>query len=170
MEEIAYYDYLTGLPNRRFFFEHAFLLLENSKRYKSPLVLLLMDIDSFKRINDTYGHEAGDVVLRNFADILRKNVRQSDLPARFGGEEFALLMPNTNLQQGKVVAERIRTNFQNSCIVYNNIEMGATISGGLVFFVPEVENIDDLIRRADEALYRAKELGKNRIEVYKPKE
>lgn len=166
LEQLAYYDPLTGLPNRRFFFDHASLLLESSKRYGTPLSLLVMDIDHFKRINDTYGHEAGDLILKNFANILRKSIRQSDLPARLGGEEFVLLMPNTNLQQGKVAAERIRVNFQNSFIVYEEKEIRATLSGGLAGYTPGVDKIDDLIKMADEALYRAKDLGRNRIEVY----
>ncbi len=165
LEQLAYYDPLTGLPNRRFFFDHASLILESSKRYGNPLSLLIIDIDHFKKINDTYGHEAGDLVLKSFADILRKNIRQSDLPARLGGEEFVLLMPNTNLQQGKVVAERIRVGFQNSLIVYEEREIKATLSGGLASFNASVESIDDLIRMADEALYKAKESGRNRIEV-----
>ena len=169
LEELAYYDPLTGLPNRRFFFDHANLILESAKRYRTPLTLLLMDLDHFKNVNDTYGHEAGNVVLKNFADVLRKSSRKSDLPARLGGEEFALLMPNTDLQQGRVVAERIRQEFQNSIIVYEGREIKMTLSGGLASYGPDVEGIDDLIRMADEALYKAKELGRNRIEVYEPK-
>ncbi len=166
LEQLAYYDPLTGLPNRRFFFDHANLILENSKRYGNPLTLLIIDIDHFKKINDTYGHEAGDLVLKSFADILRKSIRQSDLPARSGGEEFLILMPNTNLSQGKVVAERIRTKFQNSLIVYEGKEIRATLSGGLASYKEGVETVDDLTRMADKALYKAKELGRNRIEVY----
>ncbi len=166
LEQLAYYDPLTGLPNRRFFFDHANLIFENSKRYGTPFSLLVMDIDFFKKINDTYGHDAGDLVLKSFADVLRKSIRQSDLPARFGGEEFVLLMSNTNLQQAKVVAERIRTNFQNSLIVYEGNEIKATLSGGLASFPAGVEKIDELIKMADEALYKAKESGRNRIEVY----
>ncbi len=169
LEELAYYDPLTGLPNRRFFFEHANLILESAKRYKNHFALLLMDLDHFKKINDVYGHEAGDLLLKSFADVLRKNSRKSDLPARLGGEEFVLLMPNTNVQQGKVVAERIRQQFQNSVVVHRGVEINTTLSGGLASFVPGVEEIDDLIRMADEALYKAKELGRNRIEVYEPK-
>ncbi len=169
LEELAFYDPLTGLPNRRFFFDHASLILESVKRYRTPLTLLLMDLDHFKNVNDTYGHEAGDVVLKNFADVLRKSSRKSDLPARLGGEEFALLMPNTDLQQGRVVAERTRQEFQNSIIVYEGREIKMTLSGGLASYGPDVEGIDDLIRMADEALYKAKELGRNRIEVYEPK-
>lgn len=169
LEELAYYDPLTGLPNRRFFFDHANLILESAKRYRTPLTLLLIDLDHFKKINDTYGHEAGDLLLKNFAEVLKKNSRKSDLPARLGGEEFALLMPNTDLHQGKVVAERIRQCFQNSVIVYRGVEVKTTLSGGLASYGPGVENIDDLIRMADEALYKAKNLGRNRVEVYEPK-
>ncbi len=168
LEELAYYDTLTGLPNRRFFYEHANLLFENAKRYKTPISLLVMDIDHFKKINDTYGHDAGDLVLKNFADIVRKNIRQSDLPARFGGEEFVLLLPNTTLSQAKAVAERIRKAFENSVVIYRGQEVRTTLSGGLAEFREGMENIDELIRLADMALYRAKELDRNRIEAYEP--
>ncbi len=166
LEQLAYYDPLTGLPNRRFFFDHANLILESSKRYRNPISLLIIDIDHFRKINDTYGHEAGDIVLKSFADILKKTIRQSDLAARLGGEEFVLLMPNATLQQGKVMAERVRVSFQNSLIVYEEKEIRATLSVGLASFKSGIESIDDLIRMADEALYKAKELGRNRIEVY----
>lgn len=166
LEELAYYDPLTGLPNRRFFFNHASLLLENARRYQTPMSLLIMDIDFFKKLNDTYGHEAGDMVLKSFANLLRKGIRHSDLAARFGGEEFVLLMPNTNLHQAKAVAERIRTNFKDSLLVYEGQEIRATLSGGLVAFSGGAEGVDDLIRMADEALYIAKNSGRDRIEVY----
>ncbi len=168
LEEFAYYDPLTKLPNRRFFFDQASFMLEGSKRYGNPLSLLVMHIDYFKNIKDTYGNKAFDLVLKSFADILRRNIRQSDLPARSGEEEFVLLMPNIDLQQGKVVAERIRTALQDSLIVHEGKEIRATLSGGLASYKEGVETIDDLIRMADEALYKAKELGRNRIEVYEP--
>ncbi|MFN3598269.1 MAG: diguanylate cyclase [Aquificaceae bacterium] len=169
LEQMAYYDPLTGLPNRRFFFDHARILFENSKRYGTDLSVLIMDLDYFKRINDTYGHDAGDLILKSFADVIRKNTRHSDLPARFGGEEFVLLMPNTSLQQAKIVAEKIRLSFQNSHVVYKEEKIGTTLSGGLASFTSKVESIDDLIKMADEALYRAKELGRNRVEAYELK-
>ena len=169
LEQLAYYDPLTGMPNRRFFFDQTAILMENAKRYGMPLSLLVMDIDHFKKINDTYGHDAGDLVLKSFAEILRKSIRHADLPARFGGEEFVLLMPNTNLQQAKVVAERIRSNFQNSVVVYQGQEISTTVSGGLATYTPGVQSIDELIKMADEALYEAKRGGRNRIEVYKAK-
>ncbi|MDW8294186.1 MAG: GGDEF domain-containing protein [Aquificaceae bacterium] len=166
LEELAYHDPLTGLPNRRFFFDHASLLLENARRYGTPMSLLIMDIDFFKKINDTYGHEAGDMVLRNFANLLKKGIRHSDLPARLGGEEFALLMPNTDLHQAKTVAERIRRSLKDSPLVYEGQEIRATLSGGLVAFSGSVKGVDELIRMADEALYTAKNSGRDRIEVY----
>jgi diguanylate cyclase (GGDEF)-like protein len=168
LQELAYYDTLTGLPNRRFFFEHASLIFEEVKRYEKPLSLLVMDIDYFKRINDTYGHDVGDLVLKTFADVLRGIVRQSDICARFGGEEFVVLLPNTDLEGAKVLAERIRTAVAKNPVEHGSIVIVFTVSIGASQYRKGMQNIDELIKEADIALYRAKEGGRNRVEVFIP--
>jgi len=170
LQELAYYDPLTGLPNRRFFFEHASLIFEEVKRYEKPLSLLVMDIDHFKKINDTYGHDVGDVVLKTFAGVLRGIVRQSDICARFGGEEFVVLLPNTNLEGAKVLAERIRTTVAKNMVEHGSIVIVFTVSIGASQYRKGMQNIDELIKEADIALYRAKEEGRNRVEVFIPDE
>lgn len=170
LQELAYYDPLTGLPNRRFFFEHANLIFEEAKRYEKPLSLLVMDIDHFKKINDTYGHDVGDLILKTFANVLRGIVRQSDICARFGGEEFVVLLPNTNLEGAKVLAERIRTATAKNLVEHGSIVIVFTVSIGISQYRKGMQSIDELIKEADIALYRAKEGGRNRVEVFIPDE
>jgi len=170
LQELAYYDPLTGLPNRRFFFEHASLIFEEVKRYEKPLSLLVMDIDHFKKINDTYGHDVGDLVLKTFAGVLRGIVRQSDICARFGGEEFVVLLPNTDLEGAKVLAERIRTAVAKNMVEHGSIVIVFTVSIGISQYRKGMQSIDELIKEADIALYRAKEGGRNRVEVFIPDE
>jgi len=170
LQELAYYDPLTGLPNRRFFFEHASLIFEEVKRYEKPLSLLIMDIDRFKKINDTYGHDVGDLVLKTFAGVLRGIVRKSDICARFGGEEFVVLLPNTDLEGARVLAERIRTAVAKNPVEHDSIVIVFTVSIGVSQYRKGMQNIDELIKEADIALYRAKEGGRNRVEVFIPDE
>jgi diguanylate cyclase (GGDEF)-like protein len=168
LQELAYYDPLTGLPNRRFFFEHASLIFEEVKRHEKPLSLLSMDIDHFKKINDTYGHDVGDVVLKTFANVLRGIVRQSDICARLGGEEFVVLLPNTDLEGAKVLAERIRTAVAKNPVEHDSTVIVFTVSIGVSQYRKGMQNIYELIKEADIALYRAKEGGRNRVEVFIP--
>ena len=170
LQELAYYDPLTGLPNRRFFFEHASLIFEEVKRYEKPLSLLVMDIDHFKKINDTYGHDAGDLVLKTFADVIRGIVRKSDICARFGGEEFVVLLPNTDLEGAGVLAERIRAAVSKNPVEHGSIVIVFTVSIGISQYRKGMQSIDELIKEADIALYRAKEGGRNRVEVFIPDE
>jgi diguanylate cyclase (GGDEF)-like protein len=168
LQELAYCDPLTGLPNRRFFFEHASLIFEEVKRYEKPLSLLVMDIDYFKEINDTYGHDVGDLVLKTFADVLKGIVRKSDICARFSGEEFVVLLPNTDLEGAKVLAERIRTTVAKNPVEHGSIVIIFTVSIGASQYRKGMQSIDELIKEADIALYRAKEGGRNRVEVFIP--
>ncbi|MCC6063790.1 MAG: GGDEF domain-containing protein [Thermocrinis sp.] len=170
LQELAYYDPLTGLPNRRFFFEHASLIFEEVKRYEKPLSLLVIDIDHFKRINDTYGHDVGDLVLKTFADVLRGIVRKSDICARLGGEEFVVLLPNTDLEGARVLAERIRTAVAKNPVKHGSIVIVFTVSIGASQYRKGMQGINELIKEADIALYRAKEGGRNRVEVFIPNE
>ncbi len=167
LQEIAYVDHLTGLYNRRFFFEHIKLIIENAKRYGNIFTLVVFDIDNFKRINDNYGHDVGDKVLKEFAEILKSNVRSSDIVSRFGGEEFVVVLQNSDAESGFQVAERIRKIFEQKKFSVNDKYISTTVSGGISTYKEDVDNIDTLIKEADIALYRAKKLGKNRIVIYK---
>ncbi len=165
LEEIAYKDPLTGLFNRRFFLEHAKNIFEQAKRYGTPFSVILMDIDNFKKINDTYGHDIGDIVIQELAEIIKGASRSSDIPARWGGEEFILLLPNTDANGARLVAERIRDRFKKVSVKVGNERVNTTVSVGVSQFSGQ-ERLEDIIKEADEALYKAKRSGKDRVEVY----
>ncbi|MBI3392296.1 MAG: diguanylate cyclase [Nitrospirae bacterium] len=166
LKEMALKDSLTGILNFRGFREaldreyHAFI------RFKVPLSLLMVDIDNFKRVNDTRGHQAGDEVLRTVACLLEGDLRRSDLLARYGGEEFVILLPGTTIDRAYFKAERLRRLIEDHSFAYNGHEIGLTISAG-VSAVPMdgVKGIDDFLGMADRALYRAKRGGRNRVEI-----
>lgn len=157
---IAITDPLTGLYNRRYQMEKLQHAKNMADRYDTPFSVLIIDIDNFKRINDTCGHEVGDEVLRKLASIIRENLRSTDIPARWGGEEFLVLLNNTELQNAVITAERIRIEVEG----YEGQELPPfTISVGVAQY-EKGEDLKDLISRADTALYRAKSQGKNRVE------
>ncbi len=164
-EELAYTDPLTGLNNRRFFIENAKTIIDLSRRYGEPVSLLLLDVDNFKRINDEYGHDVGDLVLKKLAEVINKNIRSSDLPARFGGEEFVVLLPRTDEKGAVMVAERIRQDFRNSSVQVNGKEVWTSVSIG-VASLGEGEDLDTLIKKADSALYEAKGRGKDMVVTF----
>lgn len=155
---LAETDPLTGLYNRRKFTELAEIEINRSKRFNHPFILIMMDIDHFKLVNDTHGHDAGDAALQQLAQILRDNLRKVDAVARWGGEEFVILAPEINREQAMVLAERIRT-----CISGHTFAAGfhITISIGISDLIPS-DSLDTLIKRADHALYQAKFTGRNR--------
>ncbi len=166
-ENLAFTDPLTGLYNRRMFIELAKKKLNEIKRYQEPLSLIMLDIDYFKQINDTYGHDAGDIALKFLADILKRNVRASDIVARWGGEEFIILFPKTTLEQAHKVAEKIRRIVERSTIdLPNGGKLKFTVSLGVSSFSGK-EDLEELIKEADIALYEAKKRGRNRTEVYR---
>ncbi len=153
-------DSLTGLANRRFFHERLLEGMAIGARHEVPLSLLMMDLDHFKMVNDRFGHAQGDAVLRQFAQILRDNCRNEDLPARSGGEEFMLLLPLTPKDKALTSAERIRRITCEQITLPDGSPM--TVSLGVVEFRPG-ESPEHLLHRADEALYRAKKDGRNRV-------
>ena len=166
-ENLAFTDPLTGLYNRRMFLEIAKKKLSEAKRYEEPLSLIMLDIDHFKRINDTYGHDVGDIALKFLAEILKNNVRASDIVARWGGEEFIILLPKTTLEQARKVAEKIRKIIEMSTIdLPNGEKLKFTVSLGVSSFSGK-EDLEELIKEADIALYEAKRRGRNRTEVYR---
>jgi diguanylate cyclase (GGDEF)-like protein len=164
ISELANTDALTGLYNRRYIID----LLEHQKaqadRGDYGFVVCYIDLDYFKKINDRFGHSAGDMALCRVAEMARRQVRDMDYLARFGGEEFLLVLSRLNLSQGLVVAERLRRGVE-ACD-YSDIhpELRLTVSVGAAQYQPG-ESVDDTLRRADEALYRAKEKGRNRVEA-----
>jgi diguanylate cyclase (GGDEF)-like protein len=157
-------DELTGLANRRQFLSQMDAEVARSRRSGSPLAIVLADLDDFKQVNDKHGHEAGDRTLRAFADILRDAVRDIDLPVRLGGEEFAVLLPDTDLAGGANLAERIRVTLADRRIESGSDRIGVTASFGVSCF-PLAASADDLLVDADRRLYDAKRRGKNRVEV-----
>ena len=163
--EMAVTDALTGLHNRRYMESHLATLAEQASARSKPLALMLLDIDYFKSINDTFGHDAGDDVLREFATRVRESIRGVDLACRYGGEEFVVVMPETDLHVASLVAERLRRSIAGEPFVIskgtNRIEV--TISIGLTTLEHKDETVADVLKRADNALYRAKHGGRNRV-------
>lgn len=153
-------DPLTNLPNRRFFEERLSENIALARRHGQPLCLLMADLDFFKHVNDTYGHDSGDVVLQQFAEVLSTSCRLEDVAARIGGEEFVLLLPMTELENARIVAERVRSRTEKEVLLPDNKLQTASI--GLAQLAPD-ETQESFIKRADEALYRAKTSGRNRV-------
>jgi len=165
LEEMAITDGLTGIPNYRFFIEKLEEEVRRSQRYKTPFTLLLLDLDNFKDVNDTYGHRHGDYVLKMVAERLQDGLRETDLLARYGGDEFVLLVMQTEVEGGRKVANQILERLRKP-ITTDSIEHSIKASIGMVSFDSEQSrSTDDLIVEADNALYRAKESGGNRIFV-----
>ena len=165
---LATTDGLTGLYNRRRFMELAQKELEKSSRYGTPFSVITFDADKFKRINDTYGHDSGDLVLKNIADTTRKEMREIDFPARLGGEEFAVGLPHTDLSGAAILAERLRAAFSLATVTTADGEVITyTVSLG-VACCPGNRTLDRgiLMKQADTALYKAKEAGRNRVEIH----
>lgn len=158
-------DGLTGLVNRRAFDEHLKRLLNETDRFGQPLALILADIDHFKRINDTWGHEAGDDVLRQVSKKLVAGVRNVDVVARYGGEEFAILLPQTSLAGATDLADRLRHAVEVQPVKFKGEELGVTISLGVASYPDAVRSRETLFRSADRALYEAKKAGRNCVKA-----
>jgi diguanylate cyclase (GGDEF)-like protein len=167
-ERLATTDGLTGLLNRRTFNAQLQGRLREAQRYDRPLSLLLLDVDHFKKVNDTYGHPAGDAVLRGIAGLLQKQARETDIVARYGGEEMALILPETEAPGAQAIAERIR---RAAAAVTHPSEQGAiqvTVSIGLATWPGPGESAEAILEAADKALYRAKQGGRNRVACANP--
>jgi diguanylate cyclase (GGDEF)-like protein len=159
---LAATDDLTGLWNRRHFMERAEYEIAQARRHGRPLCIIQLDIDHFKKINDTHGHAAGDKVLKFLASSLQEQLRATDSIGRIGGEEFVILLPNTGLQTAYAVAEKIRTFIESSRVEYDGKMLTITISMGITDLGSGNQHIDALLRKADEACYAAKDGGRNR--------
>ncbi len=160
----AMHDALTGLPNRESYQQRFEQEIKRIERYGGSLSLMVCDIDFFKRINDTYGHLAGDKVLKIIAKSLQRNLRDSDFIARFGGEEFVALMPETAAKEAKVVAEKLRRKVEESPFNFKKEPVQITISFGITQFA-KGESLEDVFQRADKALYQAKDKGRNQVQL-----
>lgn len=163
LEHLASTDPLTGAFNRRHFFEAGNAELHRSKRYKHPLSFLMLDIDHFKAVNDTYGHGVGDEALNKTVAVIRSILRDEDTLSRMGGEEFAVMLPQTDLKEAAIVAERIRDAIAGIVIETSTESFGFTASIGVSKSLDTDEDIDKTLFRADQSLYEAKKQGRNRV-------
>ncbi|HUO12522.1 MAG TPA: PleD family two-component system response regulator [Caulobacteraceae bacterium] len=165
--ELAVTDQLTGLHNRRYMTGQLGALVNRAARGGDPVSALMIDIDHFKKINDGFGHDIGDEVLREFAVRLASNVRAIDLPCRYGGEEFVVIMPGTRLEDAEKIAERIRRHVAGSPfrVSHGAESLSVTISIGVAATLGEDDNAEALLKRADEAMYQAKSTGRNAVIV-----
>lgn len=166
IERQARVDYLTGLYNRRYFMEEGEVELARALRYKKPLSLMMLDIDYFKRINDTYGHKTGDLVLQRISLLCQETLREVDIIGRMGGEEFAILLPETKLDKAIEVAERLRVVIEKAEILLENgLPLKVTVSIGVANLKSRTVNMDILLHAADVALYEAKNNGRNQVSI-----
>ncbi len=157
-------DPLTGIANRRAFFERAKALLADSDALGRPVAFLLFDLDRFKNVNDSFGHQFGDLVLSHFCDVAHSVLRPGDLFGRFGGEEFGCLLPNTSQSEALALAERIRSRFAGSPLRFGATPVAVTVSAGVAPSSEAGRTLDGLFAAADRALYRAKAKGRDRVE------
>ena len=162
LDQISRTDPLTGINNRRHMDMEAPRLLPLTNRQGKPTAFLMLDIDHFKNVNDTYGHDIGDLALIHTANILEKTTRPYDLLIRYGGEEFVIILPGHNVKEGMETAERIRKEIEQTPLKWEAQKIDLTISIG-VFAGEDITNVDDAITQADKALYQAKQSGRNRV-------
>lgn len=156
-------DPLTGILNRRYFLSQSAAELSRVRRYGFPLSVLMLDIDHFKSVNDTYGHSVGDQVIRTIAATCRSTLRLPDILARYGGEEFVITMPQTAEPEASRVAERLRQMLEEAVIEHKEGKLSVTVSIGMAQWISSDGSIEDTIDRADKALYEAKRSGRNKV-------
>lgn len=163
--ELATTDMMTKLKIHHFFQTSLIEEKDRAISCSTPLSLIMLDIDHFKIFNDTYGHQCGDKVLKNVAQLLKDNCRQIDIAARYGGEEMSVILPNTDLDAAMVVAERIRVSIEKSLVPHEDKNLSVTVSIGVTQFDPETDHeTRDIIEKADKALYKAKNNGRNQVQ------
>ncbi len=172
-------DSLTGLYNRRHFYKLAGIEVHKALRYLHPISVMMFDIDFFKQINDTYGHPAGDAVIKMIADISRKELRSSDILARYGGEEFIVMLPETSASNAFILGERLRKAIETETIETDNREISVTASFGISDYNNELKKqslgkggkiLSELISNTDRALYASKNAGRNRVTIHQSEE
>lgn len=165
LQKIAHLDPLLGLYNRRHFYELASREFDRALRYHHPLSILVLDLDHFKQVNDYHGHLIGDQALMGFSNILVQTLRSADVVARFGGDEFVVLLPETDTTHANLMAERLRSNLKEKPIDSDAGLLHLTFSGGISSLGEHEESIENLIERADRALYISKTVGRDRVTV-----
>ena len=158
-------DSLTGLYNRRYLMENIEREFQRSQRYEKELSLVMIDIDFFKKINDKYGHQAGDFILKQVTQIIKRELRKTDLIFRYGGEEVLALMPETEKDKALLPLEKIRKQIESQEFLYNEIPIKVTVSMGITDTSENIETLEKFIEQADKAMYQAKNNGRNRIEI-----
>jgi diguanylate cyclase (GGDEF)-like protein len=162
-------DALTGIANRRYFFEKLNQLIFQEKEYPRPFSILLLDFDHFKQINDQHGHFSGDICLKEICTLTTSLLREQDIFARLGGEEFVIALPETTLQEANQIAERIRIKIaEHNIVLTKQSHFNCTVSIGIASNANPIDDLDKILLHADEALYQAKEHGRNRTLSYKP--
>lgn len=166
LHTLASTDGLTGIWNRRHFLHLAERELARTRRYGGECALIMIDIDHFKKVNDSYGHDVGDQTLKEVADIVRANLRQVDVFARFGGEEFVIALPETGVEQALLVGERLRRQIAEAALTDQSPPLHITISIGVAVAAAESADLTTVLKQADDALYAAKRNGRNRVEAY----
>jgi diguanylate cyclase (GGDEF)-like protein/PAS domain S-box-containing protein len=167
LKKLATKDSLTGLNNRHHFFELGSLLFDTAKRHNSNLTVAMIDIDNFKSINDTMSHGAGDMVLKKLGEIALTNFRSIDVIGRIGGEEFAVVLSETHCNAAHNVLERFRQAVESTVVNYGETNLSATISCGIAQLTSEDATLEELLKKADNALYMAKHQGRNRVVLYR---
>jgi diguanylate cyclase (GGDEF)-like protein len=163
LHRLSIIDNLTNIYNRRYFFEMSHNIISIARREDKKVSLLMLDIDFFKKINDTYGHQCGDFILINLVKEINKNLRDSDIFARIGGEEFTILLNDTSLKGANIIAEKIRSVVEKKTFSYNSIVIKITISIGISELNKESFTIEELYKESDKKLYIAKKNGRNRV-------
>jgi diguanylate cyclase len=161
--EMNMQDNLTGIYNRRFLEAYLKREFEQHKRYMRPLSIMMLDIDFFKKVNDTYGHQCGDFVLKSVSSEIVAEVRRVDCVARYGGEEFCCLLPETQIRDAMMVAERVRRRIASRSYDFHETSINLTVSIGVSELSQDMDSEDILVRTADEALYDAKKTGRNKV-------
>jgi diguanylate cyclase (GGDEF)-like protein len=170
LQTLSRTDRLTQLYNRGFWEDCLISEFHRNKRTQQPATLIMFDIDHFKKVNDTYGHQAGDEVIRFTADSIREKIRATDIAGRYGGEEFGIVLINTQAEGALYLAERLRKHIQALTVKHDDMEIRYTISLGIAELTPGVQDYKQWIESADQALYNAKESGRNRAVVFESKD
>jgi diguanylate cyclase (GGDEF)-like protein len=168
LKESSLRDPMTGLNNRRFLEEYIDTLTANARRKQVNMSILMLDLDHFKMVNDTYGHDAGDAVLKALSSVIKISVRASDIVIRYGGEEFMVVLQETSGEEAEQVAEKIRSSVEMMQINHSGIVLQKTISIGLSDFPGDSNTFWQAVKFADVALYHAKESGRNRVIRFDP--